>query len=76
MPVPATLNVVLSIWPAHPRHILIEHGGHDLQPRADSQGQQTLPRRPAISAIATTTCSGTVISPGSGSGSALRLFFW
>jgi len=31
---------------------------------------------PAISAIDTITCSGTVTSPGSGSGWARRLFFW
>jgi hypothetical protein len=51
---------VLALRPAQPGDILLE----------PDFGHS------AISAIDTTTCSGTVISPGSRSGWARRLVFW
>ncbi len=76
MPVPVTLSVVLSARPAHPRHILVEHGGHDLQPSAGSQGQQTLPRRPGDLGHRHQYVLWHGDLAGSGSCSARRLFFW
>src|SRR5260370_24186111 len=46
MPVSGPVMIVLSVRPAQPRHVPVEHGGHHLQPGPDGQRQQALPRRP------------------------------
>ena len=44
--VPGAIGVVLAVRAAQPGHVLVEHRRHDLQARADGQGQQAFLRRP------------------------------
>jgi hypothetical protein len=46
VPVPGAAGNVLALRTAQLSDILIEHGSHDLQARADSERQQALLRRP------------------------------
>ena len=45
VPVPSPVRIVLAVRPAQPSGVLGEHGGHHLEARADSQGEQALLRR-------------------------------